>query len=51
MNNKKPIKLLTIDDEEQIRRTIRGYFEDCGYDVIESSDGSEGIEKNKKEKP
>ncbi len=37
--------LLTIDDEESIRRSVAAYFEDCGYTVIQACDGRDGIDK------
>jgi diguanylate cyclase (GGDEF)-like protein/PAS domain S-box-containing protein len=39
----KPL-LLTIDDEASIRSSLMAFFEDCGYEVIESSNGYEGME-------
>ncbi len=38
------IKLLTIDDDPGLRRAIRIYFEDQGYEVFESEDGASGLE-------
>jgi phosphoserine phosphatase RsbU/P len=35
--------LLTIDDEEPMRRSIRGFFEDSGFEVLEAGDGREGL--------
>ncbi|MBN1104950.1 MAG: response regulator [Deltaproteobacteria bacterium] len=35
--------LLTIDDEEPIRRSIRVFFEDLGYEVWEAGDGESGL--------
>ncbi len=40
---KEPCTLLTIDDEEAFRRSIRGYFEDSGFEVLEARDGQEGL--------
>lgn len=37
------LTLLTIDDEEPIRRSIRGFFEDSGFEVWEAGDGQEGL--------
>ncbi len=37
--------LLTIDDEESIRSGVAAYFEDCGFTVIQASDGRDGIGK------
>lgn len=39
----KAVKLLVIDDEAALRRSIRGYFEDMDYLVYEGVDGEEGI--------
>jgi diguanylate cyclase (GGDEF)-like protein/PAS domain S-box-containing protein len=36
--------LLTIDDEESIRRSVAAYFEDCGFIVIQAADGQEGMD-------
>ena len=37
-------KILTIDDEEGLRRSFRMFFEDEDYLVFEASNGREGIE-------
>ncbi|BCE02543.1 SpoIIE family protein phosphatase [Marinicellulosiphila megalodicopiae] len=37
--------LLVIDDEEPVRSTIVAYLEDSGYNVIEASNGEEGLKK------
>ncbi|MDD2732595.1 MAG: EAL domain-containing protein [Desulfuromonadaceae bacterium] len=37
--------LLTIDDEESIRSSLAAFFEDCGFRVIQASDGRDGIDK------
>lgn len=36
-------RLLTIDDEPAIRRSVRSFFEDSGYSVFEAGDGSAGL--------
>lgn len=36
--------LLTIDDEESIRCSVAAFFEDCGFTVIQASNGREGLE-------
>jgi PAS domain S-box-containing protein len=36
--------LLTIEDEEQIRRSIRAFFEDMDFTVLEAGDGEKGLE-------
>ena len=43
-------KILIIDDEKSIRKTLREILEYEKYQVEEASDGSEGIELIKKEK-
>jgi len=45
------IKILTIDDEEIIRLTISGFLEDYGYEVLQASNGFEGIEVFKSKNP
>jgi diguanylate cyclase (GGDEF)-like protein/PAS domain S-box-containing protein len=37
--------LLTIDDDESIRSSVAAFFEDCGFTVMQASDGRDGIEK------
>jgi len=36
-------RLLTIDDDERLRRSIRVYFEDSGMTVFEAADGRTGL--------
>jgi DNA-binding NarL/FixJ family response regulator len=43
--------ILTIDDEENIRQSIRDYLEDCDFNVIEAASGPEGLEALSTEKP
>ena len=38
-------RVLVIDDEEAFRYVLRQYIGDPGYEVIEASDGSEGLRK------
>ncbi len=45
------VKILTIDDEEIIRFTISGFLEDYGYEVLQASNGFEGIEVFEKHNP
>lgn len=40
--------ILVIDDSASIRSFIRGLLEEANYDVVEASDGNEGIEAFKK---
>lgn len=43
-NYSNPFSLLTIDDDERLRRSIRTYFEDSGVKVFEAGDGQAGLE-------
>ncbi len=45
------IRILTIDDEENIRTSFRLYLEDFDYEVIEAKNGREGLELFAREKP
>lgn len=36
-------KILIVDDEEQVRRTIRLQLKDTGLEIIEAEDGEKGI--------
>ena len=45
------IRILTIDDEQSIRDSFRLYLEDFDYEVLEASNGKEGIELFEREKP
>lgn len=40
--------ILIIDDEPQIRRMLRNWCEAEGYEVVEASDGREGIQSFRK---
>lgn len=42
-------KILVTDDSASIRSFIRGLLEEANYDVVEASDGNEGIRVFKKE--
>jgi len=44
-------KILVIDDEADIREIVRIYLEEEGCEVIEASNGQEGILKAQSEKP
>ena len=44
-------KILIVDDEEVIRRVLRGLLKKEGYEVIEAEDGETGVELAKKEDP
>src|SRR5438128_7998496 len=39
-----PETILVVDDEEKIRRTLRGVLADEGFDVVEAADGRRALE-------
>ena len=43
IKNKKPT-IITIDDEEIIRRSFRNYLEDYDFEIIEADNGKPGLE-------
>ena len=44
-------KILVIDDEEDVRNYLETALIDAGFEVISASDGFEGLEKVRAEKP
>lgn len=40
------IRILVVDDEKAIRRFLKVSLTSCGYDIFESSTGSEALEKS-----
>ena len=38
-------KVLVIEDEAKLRRTVAAYLEDSGYVIFEAANGREGIER------
>ncbi|MFA6970340.1 MAG: HD domain-containing phosphohydrolase [Gallionella sp.] len=50
-NYSDPFSLLTIDDDERLRRSIRSYFEDSGIKVYEACDGQAGLEMFREHRP
>ena len=42
-------RILIVDDDESIRRTLRRMLEPVGYDVVEAADGREGVELYKED--
>lgn len=44
-------KILLVDDEEDVLRTVGFRLQASGYDVVTASDGMEGLEKAHSEKP
>jgi two-component system, OmpR family, KDP operon response regulator KdpE len=47
----KKATILVVDDEPQIRRVLQSTLSSTGYEVIEASDGQEGIETAIREHP
>jgi CheY-like chemotaxis protein len=45
------VTILVVDDDVQIRRTLRATLVSNGYDVIEARDGHEAIEAVLRERP
>lgn len=39
------MKIIIIDDEEKLRKIVRDYLENEGYEVVEGIDGLDGFEK------
>jgi len=37
-------KILVVDDDEEVRKTIRLQLKDTGLEVVEAEDGKKGIE-------
>lgn len=37
-------KILVVDDEEEVRKTIRLQLKDTGLEIVEAEDGKKGIE-------
>lgn len=44
-------KILLVDDEEDVLRTVGFRLQSSGYEVVTASDGMEGLEKAHSEKP
>ena len=44
-------KLVIVDDEQDILKTLKIFFEAEGFDVVTASDGVEALDKIRKEKP
>ncbi|MBW1783996.1 MAG: response regulator [Deltaproteobacteria bacterium] len=45
------LTLLTIEDEEFVRRSIRAFFEDSGFHVLEAGDGDSGLSLFREKRP
>lgn len=48
---KMPLKILTMEDDEVIRRSMAEYLADRGFTVLETADGRAGLEMFRAEKP
>jgi CheY-like chemotaxis protein/KaiC/GvpD/RAD55 family RecA-like ATPase len=44
-------RILVVDDEQSIRRLVKTVLTNAGYEVIEASDGEQGLERAREEKP
>lgn len=44
-------RILIIEDEQKIRKVVRVYLEQAGYDVLEAADGQVGMEQFRRYKP
>jgi serine phosphatase RsbU (regulator of sigma subunit) len=49
--SERPIRILTIDDEDLVREIFTAYLEDSGFEVIQASNGQTGIELIRRESP
>jgi len=47
----RPFKILVVDDEEEVRASLREFLEDRGYGICEAADGEEALAKTFTEKP
>lgn len=45
------IKVLAVDDEDDVRRLIQTKLRKAGFEVITATNGEEGVEACKREKP
>ncbi len=45
INNKKPKRILVVDDNEMVRGIYADIFKNSGFEVEEAEDGLEGLEK------
>jgi DNA-binding NtrC family response regulator len=45
---KKKMKILVVDDDEQIREILRMWFEKAGFNVLEAAEGKAAVEVHKK---
>jgi len=38
-----PVRILVVDDEDEVRLSLRRMLESAGYEVLEASDGQEAM--------
>lgn len=50
-NPDQPMRILIVDDEEEVRASMREYLESNGYAIVEAADGEEALAKAFTEKP
>ena len=41
------VKVLLVDDEEGIRKVLKIYLQDIGYDVVTADNGKKAAQKNR----
>ncbi len=46
-----PATLLIIDDDEVVRLSLADYLEDSGFNVLQASNGQQGLEIFEREQP
>ena len=46
-----PQTLLLVEDDPAFRRGVRAFLEDVGYRILEASNGQEGLDHARREKP
>lgn len=44
-------KIITIDDQRAVRRSLKAFLEDSGFNVLEAENGREGISLIQAESP
>ena len=47
----RPVRVLLVDDEEEVRENVGEFLTGQGYDVVEAGDGEEALAKSFTEKP
>ena len=45
------VKILVIDDSSFLRKLVRGWLKQASYEVLEASDGNEGLDKIASDQP